>query len=549
MKSNDKENKCGIRKNKKTIIFTIIIIAIILIGVILLNKNNTQKIQNKALAENENDLINLELEIKDETDESYKCLLTFTSYNEDEKIKSIEYPSEEEINPQVITVANTEGKEKIGIDYELKKEDIDKTFKITTVKGNTFSKRTGYTIYYEPNGGQIEYSKQTQLMNFNSELIKPTKEGYFFLGWSLTSEKDSPDYKYYLNQRIYKYKKENGEDIKLYAKWISYNELDNISEYDSIIANVKKINNTGVSTTSINNVQYSLNTIIYDGDLVLDGTKQVPGSTLQNNLYEFGNKDVDVAKENGEGNIEDAQNMVVLKVNGNLTINEGITLTSCKSDNGYGGPKGLLVYCTGTLINKGTIDMTARGARAQGQDVYLWQNINDNSYEYVPAIGANGGNEINLKANSGGANGNQGEHGENRATGGGGSGAVNIGNATKHAGGGSQGTSYSGGTGGGGAGGLNVGTNAMNGENNGRSGGFGIGAYSSAAYRYYSAGGGSGNPGGAGDGDTGRKGENGTGGLLIIYGKYIENYGSINSNGTMGGYGAAPRRKFRCRFY
>ena len=45
-----------------------------------------------------------------------------------------------------------------------------------------------------------------------------------------------------------------------------------------------------------------------------------------------------------------------------------------KKDNGYGGPKGMFIYCTGTITNNGTIDMTARGAKAVGQNVYLWKN-------------------------------------------------------------------------------------------------------------------------------------------------------------------------------
>lgn len=38
--------------------------------------------------------------------------------------------------------------------------------------------------------------------------------------------------------------------------------------------------------------------------------------------------------------------------------------------------------------------MTARGAYAEGQNVYLWKNI-DGNYEYVPKIGAIGGQNIN----------------------------------------------------------------------------------------------------------------------------------------------------------
>ena len=80
--------------------------------------------------------------------------------------------------------------------------------------------------------------------------------------------------------------------------------------------------------------------------------------------------------------------MIVLKVNGNLTVDEGVTLTTYASKDGYGGPKGLTIYCTGTLTNNGTISMTARGAKPEGQNVYLWKNP-DNIFEYIPAIGGN----------------------------------------------------------------------------------------------------------------------------------------------------------------
>ena len=535
-------------KKVRILILSIICIAILAgIAILIVNENyniNQSKIDKKAQEEKMQEgqsleAVSLKIDIKQETDESYKCLLTFTANSEDNKIKSIEYPAEEGKEPQIIQVEDENGREKIGIDYELSKDKVDKSFTITTLKENKISKRTGYTIDYEPNGGKVEYSKQTRLKNLDTDLIEATKDGYFFLGWSLTPENGSPEYKYYLNQKTYKYKKENGDDIKLYAKWISYDELASITVNDSLIANIERINTSGISTTIANNVTYSLNTIYYDGDLVLDGITGVSGSTLQNNIYEFGDKEKDVAKVNADGTITDAQNMVILKVNGNLTINKGITITACKSDNGYGGPKGFLVYCTGTLTNNGTIDMTARGARAQGENVYLWKNINNNSYEYVPADGANGGDEITLYANSGSKSGNQGISGINRATGGGGSGSIHIGSKTKHAGGGSKGTSYSGGTGGGGAGGLNVATNGKNGEDNGKAGGAGEGRYSSSAYVFFSAGGGSGNPGGLGNGDTGKNGGNGTGGLLIIY-KFKWNKWRKWS---------CSRRKFWCRIY
>ena len=175
---------------------------------------------------------------------------------------------------------------------------------------------------------------------------------------------------------------------------ISKNTEDIIFNNESIISKVSKINISGVQEITVKGkiedgteeqVNYSINAIVHNGDLILDGQTAVEGATLSDNIYEFGNAETDVATST-----EDAKNMVVLKVNGDLTINDGVTLTACKSTSGYGGPKGMMIYCTGTITNNGTISMTARGARAEGQNVYLWRN-NDGSYEYVPAVGAVGG--------------------------------------------------------------------------------------------------------------------------------------------------------------
>ena len=137
-------------------------------------------------------------------------------------------------------------------------------------------------------------------------------------------------------------------------------------------------------------VNLGVHTIVYQGDMVLDGTNNYTdiGISFNNNVYEVGDNTVDVATANS-----DAQYMVVLKVIGNLTIDSNITLTACKSNTGYGGPKGLFIYCAGTLTNNGKISMTARGAKAKGENIYLWKNAEDNNtpFEFIPKDGANGG--------------------------------------------------------------------------------------------------------------------------------------------------------------
>ncbi len=144
-----------------------------------------------------------------------------------------------------------------------------------------------------------------------------------------------------------------------------------------------------------------------------------------------------------------AKNMVIVKVNGDLTINNGVTLTSYGTN--YGGPKGMLLYVTGNLENKGTITMTARGAKAIGQNLYLWENADktNSEYEYVPKDGANGGAAAYGTGSNKGIQGNRGANGINRQTGGGASGGIYLaGSRGTYSGAGTRGTSYSGGTGG-----------------------------------------------------------------------------------------------------
>lgn len=104
------------------------------------------------------------------------------------------------------------------------------------------------------------------------------------------------------------------------------------------------------STTNIlvNNTVYKAHIYNYEDDLII------------NENTEYGSQS-DVATSS-----EYATNMVVLKVNGNLIINEGKKLTTVASTTGYGGPKGFLIYVTGDIIKNGTISMTAREAKAEG---------------------------------------------------------------------------------------------------------------------------------------------------------------------------------------
>ena len=206
----------------------------------------------------------------------------------------------------------------------------------------------------------------------------------------------------------------------------------------------------------------------------------------------------DVATQN-----DYAKNMVIVKVNGDVTIDENVTVGPYYTQ--YGGPKGFTLYVTGTLTNNGTID-NSHGAKAEGDNVYLWKNA-DGTYETVSKEGGAIGTAGNI---------------EKRQTGGG----SNAGTGSNRPGGsGTVGTSYSGGTGGGSISGWSA-SQGNPGQENGGAGGNGIASYGA---------GGAGNPGGARGSNTAYAGQNGTGGLLVIYAKGFENHGKLTANGYSGG--------------
>ena len=267
-------------------------------------------------------------------------------------------------------------------------------------------------------------------------------------------------------------------------------QVDNILSNDDMLSQIAKIQENGPQEIKVvkkdnagqkETKTYPIDAITHKGDLILDGVTQVEGATLSNKVYSFGDSsDCGTASTN-------ATRTVVVKVDGNMIIESGVTMTSITS--AYGGPKGMMVYCTGTLTNKGNITMTGRGAKAPGEDVYLFKNANG-TYEYVPAAGAGGGARVYSGGYYSPAAGKAGGAGTNRRTGGGASGAAVQ---SANSGAGAAGTSYSGGTGGGAAWNSTAGAGSANGGAGGNA----------AARRYQSmfsdgCGGGAGNAGGAG---------------------------------------------------
>ena len=174
-------------------------------------------------------------------------------------------------------------------------------------------------------------------------------------------------------------------------------------KFDSLLTVADKcIKKDGIYNVTINGETYGIHAYVYDGDTTID-TNTILGDAD------------DVATSLTTYN---AKNMVLMKVNGDLTVNANLTAFS----NNFGGPKGFFIYCTGTLTNNNTITMSGKGANANGQNVYLWKNDN-NTYEYVPANGAggsSGGVYYQISVGNYGYRINPGGTGTNRRTGGGG---------------------------------------------------------------------------------------------------------------------------------
>lgn len=231
-------------------------------------------------------------------------------------------------------------------------------------------------------------------------------------------------------------------------------------------------------------------------------------------------------------NVVDAR-MLILKFHKNLSIPYG------KIFRPQVRKKGMLVLCLGLMDVQGKVSMTARGAYAVGQNIYIARH--NNTLYSISANGAYGGAQSYYYGNgswagSVGIDGNS-TNGTMQQTGGGGGGGGyspwNNGYYTWISAGG-QGTSFSGGSGGGGTSGSYSGSYnpANDGGANGGPGGAGANGYNN-----YSMGGGAGNPGGSRASSSGNNGDSGTGGLLIVisYNIKVGDTGGFEARGCNGG--------------
>ncbi len=391
---------------------------------------------------------NIKYEIYSNENNILKILVVAT--DEENGIKQIQLPNGD--------ILKCNGKNRVAIDYVIE-TDGTYEFEVTTTNEKKFTQ-------------DIEVNDKFKEDVFSYEIIQ-----------QISTEKDYKiDYKSEMIESKYYYS--IGADNTTWVQ-IDQDDIINIDEYDafhknrinsedgSITLNLKKQDNFGnkveksykLSEFHVTNELYhveeqtltgeSLIQCIKDHDIKSGNYKlQINGQEYPAEIYNYEDEKVNYITDKNLGTTENDKKMVIMKYNGDLTIQEGNIITA------QARKKGMFIYVNGKLTNNGEITMTARGANAEGQDVYLWKNEDNDEkpYEFVPKVGATGGNSKSAgTTNPQTIPGEKGNNGKDRGTGGGGSGNVksvnihnfNSGRFTVYSGKGEAGTSYSGGTGGG----------------------------------------------------------------------------------------------------
>ena len=516
-------------------IFMAIITLLIIIALLLLaNSNGVLNLQ-QLFGFNKEKLISQKIDynIYSFTNGSGKMLITFT--DEESGIASIDLNNQNQIQCNRTSVST---------DFNIT-EGTSYVFKMKLKNGREITDNiTINEEFVENNGIKIENTKQD---NAAYKIIKLTyslpnvgnfiKQYKIGNGQWITYDDEFVIFDYDVKNEV-----DENQEITVYARSVNSkneNEIVEVNKKYKVDINATTITIAGESLLDIvGRTEFSTGTynVVANGKTYGVHAYVLNGNQVWQNDMTFG-----VANDVGSST-EDAKNMVIVKVKGDLTISNGVTVTAYSDPNGYGGPKGLLIYSTGKITNNGTISMTGKGAKAEGEEVYIYKN-GDGSFEYIPESGGTGG--IKLGGTGKKLNGNNGNPGANRSTGGGGTGST-AGDGTylgiggkAYAGKGGTGTSYSGGGGSGSSYGSRVGAApTMTSEDIDKY----VGGKSPGGHATTILGGGAGIPGGKGYDyykvtDGAANGDNGTGGLLIIYGKNIVNSssGRITAKGLQGG--------------
>lgn len=415
-------------KNKK---YILIIVLVLIVLFITLTSNDTiiklisSNIELKPKTDIENNVEESQTKIGYEVKETNGDHLTILIQIEDKR--GIELIQTEDL------VIKCNGKERISLDRSMNKDGIYQfKYKIIGMdkeEACTIIRPIPNIVITNSDTFGDKSTKTIEIEHINNENLKTC--------YSLDNGKTWQEYKEPLDIGIY----ENRQIIAKYEAKEGKTIQSNKAQYivvptESLLYATKNvIEESGYYRIAVLEEEYYAHVYVENTD-----------KTLSSNI-EYGDEN-DIATQT-----TDAKNMVIVKINGDLLINQNVTLTA--HGNSYGGPKGMLLYVTGKLTNNGTITMSQRGAKAEGKNIYLWKNKiarTDNNgiggeYEYVPNLGSTGG----VGGTGGGRGPYYGNNGSTptsaygRTTGGGGGGAGQY--SGYKGGNGGAGTSYSGGTG------------------------------------------------------------------------------------------------------
>ncbi len=290
-----------ILKNKRIVIMSIL--AIVVIIILVLNQTNivetiTNTIKNVMLAQQENVETNAYYEIISQNEDDLEILITIENPNGIEKIVSGD------------TEYKCKGKQTVTFDRKMK-EGEEQEYKITPVDGKEESYRILASTKLKLN--LLKHEKEEDVVN---SLVQVTYEdnskveNYYSMddgeSWNIYKEPfevkiDSGD-EYLQKKIIIKSEYKEGKTIQ------------KIPETFSMISNrMGLINDVGFYINETKNYELKQIDETYNVHAyVIEGDKEIDTDTT------YGDKE-DIGK-----------NMIVVKVNGNLTINEGKTITAIR---------------------------------------------------------------------------------------------------------------------------------------------------------------------------------------------------------------------------
>lgn len=351
-------------------IFIIILVAILLF-IVLMSKDKIVK------------LISSNIELKPQTDIENAEQQTKINYEVKEvngELPSILIRIEDKRGIETIqtedTILNCNGREKISLDRTINENGIYQfKYKISGIEEElcTIVRPVPNIVITNPDTLGDKSTKTIEIEHIDDEKLRTC--------YSLDNGKTWQEYKEPLEVGIY----ENRQIIAKYEAKEGHTIQSDKMQYiviptESLLYATKNvIEKSGYYRIAVLEEEYYAHVYVENGD-----------NTLSSNI-EYGDEN-DTATQDA-----DAKNMIIVKVNGDLTVEQNVTVTA--HGNSYGGPKGMLLYVTGKLTNNGTISMSKRGAKAEGKNIYLWKNkvaaTNSNGtggeYEYVPSIGSAGG--------------------------------------------------------------------------------------------------------------------------------------------------------------